>query len=75
MINKVTIDRFEGRFAVCETENRMTVHILKVDVPEKAQEGDILVRGDENQLWTVDTEETESRREAMRNKLNSLFEN
>lgn len=39
---KVTIDRFEGDFAVVELESRDTVDLSINLVPEGAKEGDIL---------------------------------
>ena len=40
---KVTIDRFEGEFAVCEQADRTMVNILKDNIPQEAKEGDILI--------------------------------
>jgi hypothetical protein len=40
---KVTIDRFEGEFAVCEQEDRTMINILKENIPPEAKEGDILI--------------------------------
>ncbi len=39
---RVVIDRFEGDYAVCETENRKMINIHKNDIPFNAQEGDVL---------------------------------
>lgn len=39
---QVTIDRFEGRFAVVETEKNQTVDMPRELVPAEAKEGDIL---------------------------------
>ena len=40
---KVTIDRFEGEFAVCEKPDRTMINIEKEKLPVGAKEGDILV--------------------------------
>ena len=52
---KVTIDRFEGDYAVVELEDRQMVDLPKALVPSDANEGDILE-------ITVNREETEKRR-------------
>jgi hypothetical protein len=40
---KVTIDRFENGFAVCENENKDTINIKRDKLPSDAHEGDILI--------------------------------
>ena len=39
---KVTIDRFEGKFAVCETEDLAIINIEINKLPSGAKAGDIL---------------------------------
>lgn len=57
---KVTIDRFEGRFAVCEKDDRTMVNIGRDKIPHGAAEGDVLdIEGDK---ITVDAAETERRK-------------
>ena len=56
---KVTIDRFEGEFAVCEKENRQMIDIEKSKLPAIAKEGDIL--NIENDIITIDVEATKER--------------
>ena len=36
-----TIDRFEGKFAVVELENKKFANIPREAIPEKAKEGDV----------------------------------
>ena len=55
----VTIDRFEGEFAVCEKENRQMIDIEKSKLPEIAKEGDIL--NIKNDIITIDFEATKKR--------------
>lgn len=38
----VSIDRFEGDFAICECENFKTIKILRNKLPSNAHEGDVL---------------------------------
>lgn len=57
---KVVIDRFEGRFAVCEKDNRTMINIEKNKIPPEAVEGDVLnIEGD---TIIVDVEETTRRK-------------
>jgi len=39
---RVTIDRFEGLYAVCEKDDRTMMDIEKSKIPATAAEGDIL---------------------------------
>lgn len=40
---KVTIDRFEGSYAICEKENKEMLNIERNRLPQNAQEGDCLL--------------------------------
>ena len=57
---KVTIDRFEGKFAVCEKEDRTMINIKKDEIPLEAKEGDILII--EGNKIAIDFAETEKRK-------------
>lgn len=64
---KVTIDRFEGDFAVVELENREMADLSKVLVPTDAKEGDILeIR--------VDHDETAKRKKRIEKLTEGLWE-
>lgn len=63
---RVTIDRFEGNFAVVELDNRETVNMPKVLVPEGAKEGDIIE-------ITINEAITRERRQKMENKMKDLW--
>ena len=43
VIMKVTIDRFEGDYAVCEKDDRSMIDIEKSRIPEATKEGDVLI--------------------------------
>jgi len=64
------IDRFEGEYAVVETEQGI-VNILRSYLPESAREGDVLNYS--NGSYSVDTSETNSLREEVRDKLHNLL--
>lgn len=64
------IDRFEGKFAVIETDEGMKdVHISLL--PENAEEGDVLKL--EDGKYSVDREETAVRRAAAASRLRRLL--
>ena len=65
-MRKLIIDRFEGDFAVCETEALEFIDIPKAALPSGAKEGDVLT-------ISLDKEETESRKEKIEGLMNSLF--
>lgn len=56
------IDRFEGGFAVCETENRQMVNIERGKIPPEAREGDVLILG---VTIIIDKKETARRKKEM----------
>jgi hypothetical protein len=68
---KVTIDRFEGEFAVCEQEDRTMVNIPKVNIPQEAKEGDILVI--EGESIYIDTAGTAERKKRINRLMDDLW--
>ena len=68
---KAIIDRFEGVYAVCETENKEYINIPKSELPQGIKEGDVL--NCINDKWNIDTATTKERKEKIKSKLNSLF--
>lgn len=50
----VSIDRFEGDFAICECEDFKIIKILKNKLPSNAHEGDILNMDGDNCFVDVD---------------------
>ena len=63
---KVIIDRFEGDYAVVEIDKGKFVNLPKELVPD-AKEGDIVI-------IRVDHEETNKRKEHVKDLMNQLFE-
>ena len=63
---KVIIDRFEGDYAVVEIDKEKFVNLPKELVPN-AKEGDIII-------IRVDHEETNKRKEHVKDLMNQLFE-
>ncbi|MDD6489259.1 MAG: DUF3006 domain-containing protein [Clostridia bacterium] len=63
---RVIIDRFEGEYAVVETDDGNFVNLPKILVPD-AHEGDVVD-------IIINREETEKRSENIQNLMNDLFE-
>ena len=58
-----TIDRFEGDYAVLEDDDENRVNVKKALLPEMAKESDVL--DFDGEAYTVNTEETEKRRQSV----------
>jgi len=65
------IDRFEGEFAVIETDQGEVKNIKKILLPQKAKEGDVI----NMEKLTIDESETKRRQNAIDRLANKLFEN
>ncbi|MEQ8235177.1 MAG: DUF3006 domain-containing protein [Syntrophomonadaceae bacterium] len=65
------IDRFEGSYAVCETDGKEMVNIARSKVPPEAKEGDVLLLGD---IIRVDFDETERRKKEIQELIKDLWE-
>lgn len=68
---KVTIDRFEGNFAVCEKADRTMIDIPKDKIPPEAREGDILII--EGDTIKIDTGGTAKRKKTIDKLMNDLW--
>jgi len=69
---RVIIDRFEGEYAVCETESRQVINIERSKLPERVQEGDVLII--EGEVTKLDERETELRRQKIAKLAEDLWE-
>lgn len=65
------IDRFEGEFAVIETDDGKTMNIKKNLLPIDAREGDVI----DLKSLTVNKKETIRRKEYIRKLADKLFQN
>lgn len=68
---RLVIDRFEGKYAICELENGEFIDVSKADIPQEAKEGDILTKTDNG--YCVDKTATETKREEIKQRMNRLF--
>lgn len=64
------IDRFEGDFAVVETDEGF-LDIPRSQLPTEAEEGDVLVRCGDS--YAVDRDATEQRRSSAANRMKRLL--
>lgn len=64
------IDRFEENFAVVELDTGKMLNIKRAEVPEEAQEGDVL---DISSSITVNREETEKRKAEIKRQTEGLW--
>lgn len=69
-MEKYIIDRFEDSFAVLEKENGTTVNV-EASLLGDALEGDVVLF--DGKVYTIDQEETQSRRKRIKEKMDRLF--
>ncbi len=72
MKERIVIDRFEGKFAVCERENLEMINIPKKKLPKNVKENDVLVLDDEKIY--VDEVATLKQKEKINEMLKDLWE-
>lgn len=70
-MRKVTIDRLEGGFAVCEESDGTMSDIPVSDLPAEAAEGSVLLESDG--AWVIDKNDEREKRDRIRRKMNRLF--
>jgi len=71
-VMKYTIDRIGEMVIICEDENGDMLKVKASELPEGVREGDILTETEGT--WTLEKEETERRRQRIREKLRGLTE-
>lgn len=69
---RLIIDRFEGIYAICETEDKTMINIERSLIPKEAKESDVLVKKDDK--YFIDTVETEKRKSRIKSLLDDVFE-
>lgn len=63
------IDRFEGQWAVIETDDRTTFNLPRSILPSDAKEGDVITL-----IAAINRENTQKRREKARSLLDNFFD-
>lgn len=71
-MKQLVIDRFEGKFAICEDAEQKYYAIEVQELPENAKEGCVLSISDDGELC-LDLEETERRRQRILEKQRRAF--
>lgn len=69
---RVTIDRFENNFAVCEKDDRDMINVERNKIPLEAKEGDIL--DIEGNFVSINKVETEKRKKQIDEMTKDLWE-
>lgn len=70
---RLTVDRFEEDFVVCEVfDTNEFINIKKSLFPENIKEGDIV--NFENDIITIDFEQTENVAQRIKSKMDNLWE-
>lgn len=68
---KYVVDRIENEIVILESlETQLKKEVLLSELPEEIKEGNILVY--ENELYTIDLEEEQKRRQTIKNKFDML---
>lgn len=68
---KAIIDRFEGKYAVCELENKKVINIEKSKLPVNTKEGDVITITDDKII--INKEETIKLREDVKELTKDLW--
>ncbi len=71
-MKKLSIDRIEGEFAICEDGNKKLYEISAKKLPIGLKEGDVIIV-QENGNIIFDEEETRIRRQEVKNLLNNIL--
>lgn len=67
------IDRFEGRYAICEGKDKHFFALELAELPQGAREGDVLEISDDGVI-TINADKTAQRRDRILKKQNALWE-
>lgn len=70
-MTRYIVDRIEGEYAVCETEDGQMENVALKELPETVTEGDLLVY--EDGKYRVDPKATTTRKAQIQAKVNDLF--
>ncbi len=71
MRKRFSVDRIEEETVVCIGDDKEIVYIPRAELPASLKEGDVLCF--EDNVYRIDTEEAERRREEVRSLLDDIF--
>ena len=66
------VDRFEGDYAILETESSTLINVNKNDIIGEVREGDLLIK--KNNSYYIDKEKTEIRKNKINDIMKGLWE-
>ncbi|NCC86264.1 MAG: DUF3006 domain-containing protein [Clostridia bacterium] len=72
-MQRLSIDRIESNFAVCEKDDGTMLNILLDELPSNVQEGNILLIDDKGKI-KLDEQAEKARKSELLNLQNSLFD-
>lgn len=72
-MRQLVIDRFEGKFAICEDSEQKCFAIETTELPKDAKAGSVLKISDEGEL-SLNQEETERRKQRILEKQRKAFQ-
>ena len=72
-MQRLIIDRFEGKYAVCEKEDRSIMNIIVSSLPQGAVEGSCLILNEDGSIL-LDNEEFRKRKYNINKLMEDLFE-
>ena len=70
-MEKLTVDRIEGEFAICERSDSTMVEVALSQLPAQTVEGCILVS--DGEAFSLDEDEEKLQKQRIHNKMDSLF--
>ena len=73
-MERLIIDRFEGKFAICEKEDRSHIQISIAQIPSDLKEGDCLLLYNSGKI-VKDEDRTKSRKERITSLMEQLRRN
>jgi hypothetical protein len=71
-MNKLIIDRFEGSFAICESDDKRMLQIPKYKLPTQCKEGDCIILN-ANGIYEKDKAAMTVREREIKEKFRRLF--
>lgn len=73
-MEKLIIDRFEGNFAVCESENKTMIDIEINRLPKGSKEGAFIIMDRNGLIRLGDANELKTKKERISKMMDDLFE-
>lgn len=73
-MKQYSIDRFEGKYAVCQDEEGVSIDVLKKLLPRISKSGDVVMYDEENDTYYIDEEKTQEIRRRIIALQDELFE-